>query len=238
MHTQIGDFPAAKAAFEEALELAREVRDPIDEGVALLNLGIVMTALNDRDGALGRFATALEVSQQAGDQLTTARTLLQRGRAYTLNGENEAALTDYQRALAIAHAIGDRETAELAATLLHNQALLGREAESRAIPPHPQSVSPLLDTAISTEQAPLADQALQQIETPWRIHVHGYMINATEVARGNALVGHIISPKDGYLIVVRASLVEQRARETDCCWRCGGRVGYWHPPWSSEEAKP
>jgi ATP/maltotriose-dependent transcriptional regulator MalT len=72
------DYPAASAAFEEAIEIMRELGDRAGVAVALRNFGVVPHHLGDYDTAQGMFEESLAISRDLGDaisELTSLRNL-------------------------------------------------------------------------------------------------------------------------------------------------------------------
>src|SRR6202012_4306772 len=61
------DFASARASFEEALDLAREVGDPRKVARALMNLGVIAMYTEELEMALARYGAAGDIWRELGD---------------------------------------------------------------------------------------------------------------------------------------------------------------------------
>ena len=87
------------------------------EAITLNNIGLVYSALGDKQQALDYYQQALPLSRGVGDRSGEAVTLNNIGGVYSVLGEKQQALDYYQQALPLRRAVGDR-SAE--ATTLNN----------------------------------------------------------------------------------------------------------------------
>lgn len=210
LYMQLGRLSAAKDLYEEALTLAKQAHEPIDEGLALLNLGIVSMHLHDLDQAFAYFSQALDLSAQTGDQLNQARVLLARSRALLDQGDILAAHRDSTVALELATIIGDRdskEQAQAALDILASQygVALPRESDQ-------ESSTQSSNQYLTEVQSHLHLTNLPMPARTWRVQFQGHAVQAELVTNGKALLAWILSPRDGFLIVLPEFLVEQRVR--------------------------
>ncbi|HEU0113116.1 MAG TPA: AAA family ATPase [Thermomicrobiales bacterium] len=106
----LGDFAAARADFERAVELARAAADRTAEAEGLLALGELWEARNYQIAG-GRFETARAVAEAADDRATLARCLNRLGNWRVNLGQCAEAFRDHQAALAIFQDLGDERGA-------------------------------------------------------------------------------------------------------------------------------
>lgn len=110
---------AAIAAFERALDIAREVGDRKAEGFNLGCLGDAYSALGQAPGAHPRdrrpaaarecYRQALAIAREVGDRRAEAHHLGRLGSVYGDLGEREQAIAALEQALIVAREIGDRQ---------------------------------------------------------------------------------------------------------------------------------
>jgi len=98
LHFWKGEAPAAEAAYKQALEFAREQKDPFLEAAALGNLGAVATLERRYDESIEWNRAAAELARSLGAKALLARTLGNTGWSYAELGDYENALTFYKQA--------------------------------------------------------------------------------------------------------------------------------------------
>ncbi|MEG4167321.1 MULTISPECIES: tetratricopeptide repeat protein [unclassified Microcoleus] len=98
----------AIAKWEEALKLYREAGDRNKEAVTLNNIGLVYSALGEKQKALEYYNQSLPLSRAVGDRSMEAVTLTSIGLAYSDLGEKQKALEYYSQSLPLNRATGDR----------------------------------------------------------------------------------------------------------------------------------
>lgn len=103
-HTQLGDVSAARAAYEQALNRVRTLKDPVHESY------ILSAQANLQPGSIGAIKLlkqSLEKAQQAKDISRQATVFLELANHYTGLGENEASLSHSQQALELHKKTGE-----------------------------------------------------------------------------------------------------------------------------------
>ena len=103
----VGEYPAARAAAEELLVLARREGDRRSEATALIQIGNAAQWMEDFDAALARAQEAVHVSEASGDQFGLAGALSVRAFVLEVQGNPDEAVPEIERALAISRSIGD-----------------------------------------------------------------------------------------------------------------------------------
>ena len=103
----VGEYPAARAAADELLVLARSVGNRRLEATALVQSGSAAQWMEDFDAALARAQEAVEVSEASGDQFGLAGALSVRAFVLEVQGNPEQAVPEVERALAISRSIGN-----------------------------------------------------------------------------------------------------------------------------------
>jgi tetratricopeptide (TPR) repeat protein len=103
----VGEYPAARAAAEELLVLARRAGDRRLEATALIQSANAAQWMEDFDAALAHAQEAVEVSEASGDQFGLAGGLSVRAFVLELQGNAEEAVPEIERALAISRSIGN-----------------------------------------------------------------------------------------------------------------------------------
>jgi tetratricopeptide (TPR) repeat protein len=105
--------PGAMTYYQQALDIAREISDQVDEGDALERLGLAHQALGQLKRSVKYYEQALSIAREIRDHKSEIVRLSRIARAY-LDAEQigddedrEGALTYYQRALKVAQNIGD-----------------------------------------------------------------------------------------------------------------------------------
>ena len=103
----LGDFEAARADFEHALQAARVERDANAEWQALLDLGALWAA-RDYDRTGDYFQQALAAARTLGDAAVLAQSLNRVGNWYVNVERSDEALRYHSEALEIFEQLGDR----------------------------------------------------------------------------------------------------------------------------------
>ena len=103
----VGEYPAARAAAEELLALARRVGDRRSEATALIQSSNAAQWMEDFEAALARAQEAVHVSEASGDQFGLAGALSVRAFVLEVQGNQEEAVPEIERALAISRSIGN-----------------------------------------------------------------------------------------------------------------------------------
>ncbi|MDZ8035643.1 CHAT domain-containing tetratricopeptide repeat protein [Nostoc sp. DedSLP04] len=93
---------------EQALTIARQLKDQKIEATALLGLGFNYDRLGEKQKALDFYNQALPLIRAVGDRTGEARTLNNIGLVYSDLGEKQKALDFYNQALPLRRAVGDR----------------------------------------------------------------------------------------------------------------------------------
>ena len=107
-----GDPGGARTALDEALTIARRIRDADAEGYVLLDLGILELAAGATRPALARFEEGLAVARALGSPHLEFELLSQRGRARLEAGDREAGIADLRASVAIVNDIRARVTSD------------------------------------------------------------------------------------------------------------------------------
>nr|WP_322652576.1 CHAT domain-containing tetratricopeptide repeat protein [Nostoc sp. CmiVER01]MDZ8121290.1 CHAT domain-containing tetratricopeptide repeat protein [Nostoc sp. CmiVER01] len=94
--------------FQQALTIARQLKDQKIEATVLLGLGFNYSALGEKQKALDFFNQALPLYRAVGDRTGVARTLNNIGKVYDALGEKQKALDYFNQALPLYRAVGDR----------------------------------------------------------------------------------------------------------------------------------
>ena len=102
----VGEYPAARAAAEELLALARRVGDRRLEAIAQIQNAHAAQWMEDFEAALAHAQQAVEVGEASGDQFGLAGGLSVRAFVLELQGNPEEAVPEIERALAISRSIG------------------------------------------------------------------------------------------------------------------------------------
>ncbi len=105
---QAGDYAAARAHYEQALQLCRERGQRRSASALLNNLGVIADHLGDYHQAREEYAAALALKGALGDRPGEAIAQLNRGFAAQRLGAYQAAREDYTRALELSREMGLR----------------------------------------------------------------------------------------------------------------------------------
>jgi len=101
-----GDYTAAAASHQQALELNRDLGLRLGEAEALISLGELATRTSVTRQARERHAQALAIARQIGVPLTEARALEGIGRSHLQDGNPAEAAAHLRQALTIYQRIG------------------------------------------------------------------------------------------------------------------------------------
>jgi tetratricopeptide (TPR) repeat protein len=104
----LGDLPQARACYEQALAIAREMRDRLREGRWLGNLGTVYRTVGDLPQARACYEQALAIAREVHDRLREGIWLGYLGTVYHTVGDLPQARACYEQALALAREVHDR----------------------------------------------------------------------------------------------------------------------------------
>jgi len=99
-----GEWAAARARFEQALALAREIGDKQRIAIALSNLGNISLNEGDLDAAYPLYREALGIYEQLGERVYQAVALENLGLVELARGEREQAIATFERGLERAEA--------------------------------------------------------------------------------------------------------------------------------------
>ena len=91
-----------------ALTIARELHDLSTDALILTNIGMVYSALGDKQRALQCYEKALPLTRQIGDKGNEAATLVNIGMVYFNLGDQQHALDYYGQALPLLRKVGDK----------------------------------------------------------------------------------------------------------------------------------
>ena len=103
-----GQFREAKAAWEEALNLYRQIGDQKGMAQSLSNLGAAYSALGEYVQAIDYHQQSLVIRRQIGDQKDVAYSISNLGAVYRYQGDYAQATNKFQQSLKIFQKIGDQ----------------------------------------------------------------------------------------------------------------------------------
>ena len=103
------EWQQALAAWQQALEIFREIGDRAGEADTLNNIGVVYESLGKYPEAIAQYEASLAIKRELGDRAGEAKTLNNIGIVYRLLGKYPEAIAQYEASLAIKREIGDRE---------------------------------------------------------------------------------------------------------------------------------
>lgn len=106
----LGRYPESLAAFQQALELYRELRDRAGEGRCLNGVGALYKDLGEMAKAREYLEQALVIRREVGNRRGEALTLLTLGPVYQSLKESEKSLTSLSLSLPIFMSLGDLES--------------------------------------------------------------------------------------------------------------------------------
>ncbi len=101
MFENVGRPEEAQESYQEALAIAREVRYPQGEIVALVNLGNTLLRLGRLEDARVQLRQALTLARELGNQEVEAAAALELGRTSFSLGRYGEAIRELERALAL-----------------------------------------------------------------------------------------------------------------------------------------
>ncbi len=107
-HRRLGDTPAARAGFEQVLELSRQQGDQRLEAGVLNNLGLLSRQEGDLRQALEHYRRALEINRERDDVRGIGNVLQNLGSVDVELGKMEQARGHYRQALERFERAGDR----------------------------------------------------------------------------------------------------------------------------------
>ncbi len=129
-----GAFDEARALWEEALVIFREVGDTSEAARCLAELGSVCVATNELDRAIALYEEAAEIFRVAGNDSRFAMTLSNLGAIASMNGDLAQSASFIEQAIALQQANPDRSGLAIS---LHNLARtklgLNRPDEARSL---------------------------------------------------------------------------------------------------------
>ena len=129
LKAQTGDVVGAQAGYEEALALARQLRDPSAERAELHGLAVLKAQTGDVVGAQAGFEEALALARQLRDPAAIAVELRNLGVLIGQNGQPERGRALIEESLSLSTQLGD----PMAAGKCHQfLAWLDRDAGDRA----------------------------------------------------------------------------------------------------------
>ncbi|UJB73013.1 tetratricopeptide repeat protein (plasmid) [Acaryochloris sp. 'Moss Beach'] len=110
-HFNKGQFREAKAAWEEALNLYRQIGDQKGVANSLINLGSAYRSLGEYAQAIDYYQQSLVIFRQIGDQNGVANPLMGLGNVYFSLGEYAQAIDYHQQSLGIMRKNGNQKGA-------------------------------------------------------------------------------------------------------------------------------
>ncbi len=102
------DYESARARYESALEVYREIGDRLGEANCIWALGQVDRMLSRNESARARYESALEAYREIGDRLGEANCILALGDVDRLFSDHESARARYESAIEVYREIGSR----------------------------------------------------------------------------------------------------------------------------------
>jgi tetratricopeptide (TPR) repeat protein len=102
-----GDYPQARALWEQALGAYRAAGDHLGENKPLNNLGMMYWYQGDLDQAKSYYEQALHICRETGDRRGEARTLYNLGAIADLQGHFSEAQARFEQTLFICHEVND-----------------------------------------------------------------------------------------------------------------------------------
>ena len=102
-----GDYPAAAASHQQALELFHDLGEPLGQAEALNRLGELSLRMTDTGQARGQHTQALGIAEDLGVPFEEARALEGIGRSYLHDGNPGQAAAHLRHAAAIYQRIGN-----------------------------------------------------------------------------------------------------------------------------------
>ncbi|HOP03234.1 MAG TPA: tetratricopeptide repeat protein [Tenuifilaceae bacterium] len=103
------NFDRAIQLFNESVNLARNVKNPNDEALALNRLGNSYQLKTSYLTALEYYTKALEINKTSNNQAEVARTLVNLANVYSIIGQYQRSIEHFLEAMSIHESIGERE---------------------------------------------------------------------------------------------------------------------------------
>ncbi|PZO39622.1 MAG: hypothetical protein DCF19_13645 [Pseudanabaena frigida] len=103
-------YREAFQAWEQALQIYREIKDRKGEALSINNLGAAYNSLGQYQKSINFYQQALAIFKQVGDRKGEALSINNLGAAYNSLGQYQKAIDSYQQALAIFKQVGDRNS--------------------------------------------------------------------------------------------------------------------------------
>ena len=113
-----GDYAEARAYYEQALRISREIGDRWGESASLTNLGLASNEQSDYAAARAYYEQGLHTSREIGDRWGEALALINLGYVSNQQGDYARARVCYRQALHISREIGDRQGESMALACL------------------------------------------------------------------------------------------------------------------------
>ena len=105
---------------EEALNIAVDTGNRLDEHIALVGIGMYYYKLGEYDESMDNFEEALSIAREVGRKKEEGKTLGAIGLVHRAQGRFSDASANYEEALKIARAIGDERSIEVLETEIVN----------------------------------------------------------------------------------------------------------------------
>ncbi len=103
-----GEYEAALAHYEHALEIYLEAGNDADAGLMLNSVGVTLKALGRGEEALARLDEAIVLHRRSANPRLESHALAALGDIWQETGDNDRAVDCYQRSLAIRRETDDR----------------------------------------------------------------------------------------------------------------------------------
>ena len=218
-----GDYPAARARYERALELARELKDTRRVAVALNNLGAAAKEQGDYTTARAHYEESLVLKRDLGDRWGIALTLSNLGVASNAQGDYAGARAFLGESLALFRELQDRWGIALATNNLGTTASHQGHVE-RAAALHADSLAirrELKDRwGLAESLEGLARVATAKTELDRSARLYGAAASLRELVRSPRPPDEQV-PHDHEIAVLQARMGDRRFAEA---WDAGGAM--------------
>jgi tetratricopeptide (TPR) repeat protein len=139
VYAGFGQPARAVEHLEQALAIAREIKDVRGEALTRNRLGSVLAEVSDLRRALQHHQDALALARNIGDKRTEAETILRVSEVRHRLGDYNGSLEDATRALALLRSVEDRRNEAVALRDMGMaQLALGRAEEARSLSRSPR----------------------------------------------------------------------------------------------------